>query len=124
VGPSDQTVLAGPPRPDRNTDDERTVHSEDGVRLEQVPVPGGLPADRAAAVERLKAALLQPPSTRPAAVTTPLLRPVSVPGYQVLGELGRGAVGVVYKARQVGLNRLVALKMILAGAHASQHTLS
>ncbi|HZY87801.1 MAG TPA: serine/threonine-protein kinase [Gemmataceae bacterium] len=47
-----------------------------------------------------------------------------VPDHEVVGVLGRGAMGVVYKARQVSLKRTVALKMVLPGRGAGEEELA
>jgi WD40 repeat protein len=93
---------------------------------------GGAPADEtavyAAAEPPTPAAATEPGASPwpgptgaggpPVPDSIPAVERLHLAGYDVLLELGRGGMGVVYLARQRKLQRVVALKMILAGGHA------
>jgi serine/threonine-protein kinase len=110
VPPENVCPTCGAPQDTANPDLRDLLTEGDG---ERIPPPSPLPE----AVARVAAGLLAAPEQ--AAADLP-----AVAGHEILGPLGCGGMGLVYQARQLRENRLVALKMIRGGAHAEPRDLA
>lgn len=71
----------------------------------------------------LRGGLLDEPAEATVSLTTSLKLPRTFGAYQLETEIARGGMGVIYRARQIALNRTVALKLLISGAYSSESLL-
>ena len=128
TAPSREELLAQ--HPDLAAELQSFFADHDRMTQAAAPLHEVIESPEPAASGLAEAATLRPQATRhEMATVAPGDRPAPPPpgttvryfgDYELLEEIARGGMGVVYKARQISLNRIVALKMILAGQLASE----